>query len=106
MGAERRPVESSRPAAAGLRIAPTFPLEEAAAGHAELAGDLAGDQLRLVEPPRTPAGRARRCPRDDIGTRARPGHAVDEQAGEMGGDGAPVAVLEPEEDLAGPAGEA
>ena len=50
MGPERRAAEPRRAGLPGLRRRVPGPLEQAPARDAELPGDLAGDELGLVEP--------------------------------------------------------
>ena len=58
MGPERRAAEPGHAGLSGLRRRVTRALEQAPARDAELPGDLAGDELGLVETPRStaPAG--------------------------------------------------
>ena len=109
MGHERRTGEPPVAAETGLRAGAGGSLEQPARRQPQLAGDLAGDQFGLVEPTPAPASRARRRPGHDIDVAAgsKPlGHeAVDEQTGEVTGELATVAVLEPEDDVADAAGE-
>ncbi len=106
MGAERRASEPGRPVAPGLRTTGRVgPLEQPPTRHPELAGDVTGDQLGLVEASLPPPPAARRRPRDDVDAVAGGDEPVDEQPGEVPGDGSPVPVLEAEQDVTDPTGE-
>jgi hypothetical protein len=93
----------------GLRAGSRCSLEQPARRQTELAGDLASDQFRLVEPAPASTRRARGRPGHDIDVAPRSdslGHeAVDEQTSEMAGELAPIAVLEPQDDIADTPGE-
>ena len=103
--AERGPAaEALRPVAPGLRRA-VAAMQETAARHAEHARHLAGEQLRLIEPPLAQARRAGGRPGDHVEPLAgcvEP-QPADQEPGEVRGDRAPVAVLEAEHRAAGDA---
>ena len=103
--AERRAVEPADAAQAGLRPSVTVSLEQPPARHPELAGDVPGHQFGLVEAPVAPAPGAGRGPRDDVDPPTGRGEPVDQQPGEMAGDGPPVPVLEAEQHVAHSTGE-
>ena len=108
-GHERRTGETTIAPETGLRSGAGGPLEQTPRRQPQLAGDLASHQFGLIEPPTPAAGRARRCPCHDVDVAPRPEtlghHAVDEQAGEVTGELTPIAVLEPEDDVADASGE-
>ena len=62
------------------------PLEQAATRHAELAGDVAGDQLGLVEAPPAPSPTPGRRPGDHVDATPQRGQPVDQEAGQVTGD--------------------
>ena len=103
-GDERRTGQPPVAAETGLRAGAGGSLEQPARRQPELAGDLAGDQLGLIEAPSPAPGGARRRPGHDIdvapGTEPLGHEAVDEQPGEVTRELAAVAVLEPEDDVA------
>ena len=109
MAHERRTGQPPVTAKTGLGAGADGSLEQPARRQAQLAGDLAGDQFGLVEAAPPPATRARRRPGHDIdvaaGSNPLGDEAVDEQTGEVTRELATVAVLEPEDDIADPAGE-
>lgn len=107
-GPEDRSVETSRAVAAGLWEIVTLALEEPPAGHTQLGGDSSGHELGLIEAPASAAPPARRRPRDhvDVGRPDAGGEQpIDEETGDVVTELATVAVLEPQDDVARPAGE-
>ena len=108
-GDERRTGETTVAPETGLRAGAGRPLEQPARRQPQLAGDLASDEFGLIEPPPPAAGgaRGRPCHDLDVAPRSKPfgHHAVDEQTGEVSGELTPIAVLEPEDDVADAPGE-
>jgi len=83
----------------GLRSDPVAAIQQAPARHPQLGGDCPGEQLGLVVPaPARPSAAGGR-PRDHV-DRTDP-HAPNHQAGQLPGDLATVAVLQPVHHLAG-----
>ncbi len=107
LGGESGPGEAACPVVPGLRFA-CRPAQQAPAGETELTGDLAGDELCLVETTLAAPLGTGGSPRDDIeGVAGEPApeQTVDEQPGEMGGHRPAVAVFESEHDIASAAAE-
>ncbi len=104
-GDEFGTVETLDATAAGLGDRRSGSNQEAAARHAELAGDVTGHQLALVEPARASPRRAGRRPRDqvEVAMVAVGDDRVDHQTGQMSRHLAPIAVLQPEHHPSPPA---
>ena len=104
---EGRPGEplTARPTRLGVLVA--RPIEQTARRHTELAADVPGDELGLVESSRPPSRRARRRPGDDVDAVvvAVGDDGVDDEAGEVSSHLTTVAVLQPEHHVAGATGE-
>ena len=100
-GPSRRPRRSWPVCGPPRRLA----FEQAPARHTELAGDVAGDQLGLVEATLVTPAHAGRRPGDDVDALTGGRHPVDDETCQVAGDGAAVAVLEAEQHVADTAGE-
>ena len=89
---------------AGLGDCGARPREQPSTRHTELAGDVPGHQLALIEAACTPPCVAGGRPGHDIDATlvAADDDGVDDQPGEVAGDLAPVAILEPEYHLRAP----
>ena len=106
-GPEQRAGESLPTGPAGLRAVRRRAIEQPAHGHAELGPDVAGQHFALVEAALAAASGAGRCPRDHVDPPviATFDDLVHDEAGEVPADATPVAVLQAEDHVAGPAGE-
>jgi hypothetical protein len=94
---EDRALQPLGPGAAGL-LGAVGAVQQAPAGHAQLAGDGPGQQLGLVVPPAAHAGRPGGRPGDDVHTAGlEAGH---DQLGQVWCGAAAIAVLQTEDDLA------
>ncbi len=97
---EGRAVEAVDTIEAGLRGSRVGPFEEATTRHSQLASNPPSDQLGLVEAALATSLSTRGGPRDhvEVVTRAEPfaKDAIHDQAAEVAGDLAPVAILESE----------
>ena len=94
------PVQAAGAGAPGLRRRRALAFEEPPARHPQLPCDVPGHELGLVEAALAAAPTAGRRPCHDVDAVAGRHQAVDEQPGEVPGDGSAVAVLEAEQDVA------
>jgi len=95
-GPERRPTQALRTSVPCL-LGAVAAVQQPTAGHAQLGGHGAGQQFGLVVPATASTSAAGWRPGDDI--HLADAHAPHHQAGDVASDRAPVAVLEPVNDL-------